>query len=208
MPTTNDDEFNLESLGIQADTEAKESTPTFDFSSLRLSQNFSAGVSVTKLLNTVPVRNPDKNDYFRVHPSDDHTLTCGVIEFKADNQIFIVSCELHADLALDMTTKTLYHAITRQGVNFLWPVKLPDEEGNLDSWNKSKLEAADIAKNNWIRLVANRHLGAYEVLTANGNLPEPSWPKQTFQELLAIAFKGRIIDSLGHPAVRRLRGED
>jgi hypothetical protein len=107
-----------------------------------------------------------------------------------------------------MVVKVLYHGITRQGVNFLWPIKLPDEAGNLDSWNKSALEAADIAKDKWIRLSANRPLGAYDIFVARGNIPEPMWPLQSFQELLTVAFKGCIIDSLDHPAVRRLRGED
>jgi hypothetical protein len=50
-------------------------------------------------------------------------------------------------------------------------------------------------------------LGAYDVFEATGPFPEPQWPGIGFEELLRIAFKGRYIDSLDHPVLRRLRGE-
>jgi hypothetical protein len=50
-------------------------------------------------------------------------------------------------------------------------------------------------------------LGAYDVYQATGQLGEPQWPAVPFKELLRVAFKGRFIDSLDHPVLRRLRGE-
>jgi hypothetical protein len=38
-------------------------------------------------------------------------------------------------------------------------------------------------------------------------MPEPVWPDVPFSGLVHIAFKGRVIDTLDHPVVRRLRGE-
>jgi hypothetical protein len=111
------------------------------------------------------------------------------------------------DLPGELIPKVLYLAINRQKVVFLWPTRLPDEEGKLDDWNRSALEAAEIAKDRWIRVVANRSLGAYEVFEATGDLPDPEWPELTFGEILKIAFKDRYIDDLNHPALRRLRGE-
>ena len=35
---------------------------------------------------------------------------------------------------------------------------------------------------------------------------EPRWPTATFQEIIEIAFAGRLIDSVDHPVVKRLRG--
>jgi hypothetical protein len=37
---------------------------------------------------------------------------------------------------------------------------------------------------------------------------KPKWPAATFQELVKIAFAGRLIDSADHCVVRRLRGLD
>jgi hypothetical protein len=32
------------------------------------------------------------------------------------------------------------------------------------------------------------------------------WPEVTFQELIRIGFRDRVIDAVTHPVVRRLRG--
>ena len=58
----------------------------------------------------------------------------------------------------------------------------------------------------WIRVAANMNLGAYEIFEASGNLSEPSWPDLSFEEVLRIAFRNRIVDSPDHPIVRRLKG--
>jgi len=101
----------------------------------------------------------------------------------------------------------LFTTINRQGVLTLWPVRLPSEDGRHDEWNRSALEAAEMAQKRWIRVAANMGLGAYEVYEAVGNLPEPEWPNVGFQEVLRIGFKDRYIADLNHPVICRLQGE-
>ena len=101
----------------------------------------------------------------------------------------------------------LFTAINRQGVVFLWPVRLPGDDGRRNAWNNSALEAADLATKGWVRVASNMSLGAYDVLQATAELPEPEWPEQDFRSLLKIAFKDHYIQSLDHPVIRRLRGE-
>ena len=36
--------------------------------------------------------------------------------------------------------------------------------------------------------------------------PEPNWPPQSLDELVEASFEGRLIDSVDHPAMRRLLG--
>ncbi len=64
-----------------------------------------------------------------------------------------------------------------------------------------------MAKEHWVRVQSNMSLGAYDIFQAGGNIPGPEWPEVTMEEILQIAFRGRYIDSLDHPAIRRLRGE-
>jgi hypothetical protein len=71
---------------------------------------------------------------------------------------------------------------------------------------RSAAEAAELAMDKWIRITANMALGAYEISEAIGNLSEPVWPEMSFQEILRIAFRDRIVQSLDHPLVQRLRG--
>ena len=67
-------------------------------------------------------------------------------------------------------------------------------------------EHADRAQSQWLRVKANRELGAYEAIQAGENPGEPEWPTLGFWELIKIAFKDYLITSLDHPVVRRLRG--
>jgi hypothetical protein len=50
-------------------------------------------------------------------------------------------------------------------------------------------------------------LGAYDVRVATAPLPDPEWPVLGFDAILELAFRGRVIDSLDHSVLRRLRGE-
>ena len=105
--------------------------------------------------------------------------------------------------------RLLVTCITRRGQLFLWPLKLPrtDGAGGGDSWNRSALEAASRGQKRWVRVSANMSLQRYDIVEAPGDLEEPEWPDMTFQEILEIAFRDRLIDSLDHPVLRRLRGE-
>jgi hypothetical protein len=180
----------------------------FDPAALRLSHDFAA-LGVKKALLTVPVRKPDKSWFVRVHPADDYELQTRLIELKEDRETYLVAPALWPDLAAEATfsPRALFTAINRQGVLFLWPIRLPGADGKVDAWSQSALEAALRARRGWVRVAANMALGAYDVWQATGELGEPDWPDKPFRELLALAFKGKLIDSLDHPVLRKLRGE-
>jgi hypothetical protein len=189
---------------------ARESPPDpFDPARLRLSQDFAATVGVKKALLTVPVRKPDKSWFVQVHPDESYRIQTAVIELKEDREVYLVDPSLWADLATEATfgPRAIFTSITRQGVVFLWPVRLPGHDGKIDEWSQSAIEAATMAAGKWCRVVANMHLGAYEVFEAAGELAAPTWPDAPLSELLRIGFKGRFVDSLDHPVLRKLRGE-
>ena len=58
------------------------------------------------------------------------------------------------------------------------------------------------AKVVWLRISANMDLKGYDIFEAAASLPEPIWPETTMDELLEVAFRGRIITSLDHPVVQ------
>lgn len=178
-----------------------------DPSKLRLSQNFGAMVGVKKHLLNVPVRKPSRQDFIRVRPGADWRLETAVLEVKEDQETYLVDPSLWSEMPGEIVPKALFVAINRQGVVFLWPAKLPREDGRQDAWGRSAIEAAQIAMGNWVRVVSNMSLGAYEVYQATGELPEPVWPEEDFKKLLEIAFRDRYIQSLDHPVIRKLRGE-
>lgn len=181
--------------------------PFADISALRLSQDFASGVGVKKLLVTVPVRKPHRQWFVRVHPDESHRLQTAVLELKEERETYIVDPSLWSALPGEIVPMAIYTAINRQGVVFLWPIRLPGEDGRQIEWHRSALEAADRACRSWVRLAASFSLGAYEVSVASAELPEPLWPEQSFQDLLRIGFRDRYINSMDHPVVKSLRGE-
>lgn len=181
----------------------------FDPGRLRLSQDFAATLGVKKALVTVPVRKPAREWFVQSHPSLDYRLQTFVLELKEDRETYLVDPALWADLYGESTfgPRALFTAMNRQGVLFLWPIRLPGSDGKIDDWNRSALEAATMAAGRWVRVAANMNLGAYEVFEATGDLPAPEWTDTPFKELLRVAFKDRFVESLDHPVLRRLRGE-
>jgi hypothetical protein len=183
------------------------STDPFDPSNLRLDQTFTDGTAVKKLLTTIPVRKPNRQDFVRVHADPLYRLSpAAIIELKDDRETYFVSPALAPDLVGELISVTIYTAINRQGVVHLWPVRLPTPDGKHNAWHQSAQTAADMAVRRWIRLTANMSLGAYEIFEAQANIPDPVWPELSFPELLKIAFRDRLIDRPDHPIILKLRG--
>jgi hypothetical protein len=185
----------------------------FDPASLRLAQDFGAGLGVKKALLSIPVRKPANSWWVRVHPSAEYRVQAKLLVLKEDQEIHWVvptlwpALEAEAIYAAFFVPRALYTAITRQGVLFLWPIRLPGPDGRVDEWSRTALEAAERATKGWVRVTSNLALGAYDVFEAGGQLAGPDWPAMPLKDLLRIAFKDRLIDSLDHPVLRRLRGE-
>jgi hypothetical protein len=178
----------------------------FDPANLRLDQSFVESAGVRKLLTTIPVGKPNKQDFIRVHPDPAFRQLVGLIDLHEEREIYLVPQTLAHELVGEFLPFTLFTTINRQGVTRLWPVRVPDADGRAMEWHRSALEAAERAMTKWIRVTANMSLGAYEVRVSDSTA-EPQWPEQTFNELLRIAFKDRLITSLDHPVVKRLRGQ-
>lgn len=204
--TLNKNNTSIETESALVEVQVKPTSP-FNPAALRLSQNFADSVGVKKLVTTVPVRKPNKQDFVRVHPDAAFRLETAVLEFKEDREHYLVAPHLWADLAGEITPKVLFTTINRQKVLSVWAIRLPNADGKHDEWNASALEAAQMAQKSWVRVSANMNLGAYDVFEASAALPEPEWGDMDFTKILEVAFKGRYIDNLDHPALRRLRGE-
>jgi hypothetical protein len=189
-------------------TSTAELPDPLDICNLRLSQNYIETAPVKKLLVTVPVRKPKQQEFVRVHPSEAYRVDVPMIDLKEEGELYVVHRDLAAELACEIVPMTLYTAITRQGVLFLWPVRLPDPDGRQMEWHRSMREAAEIGIERWVRVKANRLLGGYDVIVAEGVMAEPDWPKEiNFQDMIRIAFRdGRLVDTPDHPLIKRLKG--
>jgi hypothetical protein len=153
------------------------------------------------------VGKPNRQSFVRVNPDPAFRLETAVLELKLERETFLIEPRLVPHLPGEVTAKVLFTAITRQGVVFLWPVRLPNPDGRHDPWSNTALQAAQAAMKNWVRLIPNQGLGAYDLHVATADIPEPEWPQLSFAELLKIAFAGdKLIRSLDHPVIQGLRG--
>ena len=173
-----------------------------DLSTLRLPQNFET-VGVTPVLTTVPVRKPQKAEFFRAHPKD--RLDVFVLE-TLDREVYLIEPSLGVGLGDDVKAVTLVRAVTRQVVELLWPIPLPSDGRAPLAWHTSAREAADMGRENWVRLRSDMSLGAYRVDRAEGDLGEPRWSDNDLNAILRIAFRDRYISSMGHPLIRQRLG--
>lgn len=178
----------------------------FDPEYLRLDQSFLVGAGVKRVLNTIPTRKPNPQDFIRVNADEKYRMPTAVIELKDDREFYLLPPPVAKQLPGEYVTVMLYLAINRQGVLFLWPVKLPGIDGKVLEWHRSAADAAEHAMKHWVRVKANTSLGAYEYFEATAKIPDQEWPQLTYQELLRIAFKDRYVDSVDHLVVRKLRG--
>jgi hypothetical protein len=183
----------------------------FDFSQYRLPQNYQ-NIGVKKALLVVPVRKPDKTWWVRTHPSSEFQLEALLLEdkdgvsTKSDQYLVLPATGVADALGSLVKPVTLRAAITRQGVLFVWWVKLAGDVAKTDKWTLTGLDAMERAESKWVRVAPNMALGAYDVVEFSGNIPEPVWPEYDFMQILGVAFKGLMIDGPNHPVVRRLMG--
>ena len=178
----------------------------FDPANLRVDPSASETFGVKKTLTTVPVGKPGKQDFFRTHPDPEYRLSAAVIEMKDDRDgFYLLTPEVDRELPDESRRVTLHLVINRQGAIRLWPLKVPNPDWP-NTWHVSAVEGAELSMKQWVRLSANTTLKIYDVTVATRGLPEPSWPALSFKEVLEIAFRGRLVDSLDHPVVKRLKG--
>jgi hypothetical protein len=177
----------------------------FDLRRLRLTHDFAGEFGVKKVITTIPVRKPTRQEWVYVHPQEDYRLQTCVLILKDERETYLVDPELWQELSTEIQPTVLLTCINRQNVLFLWPIRLPNGDGRHDHWSMSSMEAAKIT--GWIRIAANMSLGAYDVYKAAAEIPDPEWPDIPFEEIVRIAFKDNFVKDYEHPVIRRLQGK-
>lgn len=179
---------------------------SLDISSMRLDQNFVNSVDGEKVTTTIPVRKPNKQEFIRTHSNAEYWFGIGIIEDEELGDIYAVNNVMQQALISEWRAVILVPTMSRQGTLFLWPIKIPGEDGRTNTWNTSSMQAAILAKDKWARVMSNMSLKAYETYVSSTPLPEPVWPDLTIEDMIDVAFEGKIITSVEHPFVQKLQG--
>src|SRR5215207_3238467 len=103
-----------------------------DLSALRL-DGAGASASAVEVLSHIPVRKPNRHEFFRVH--QEWALATTVFINKEDrDEIYLVTPEMRVALLGEARPVLLAPAISRLGLMFVWPVSLPGEDGRRSPW--------------------------------------------------------------------------
>jgi hypothetical protein len=181
----------------------------FNLANLRLNPSFTETAGVKKLRTTVPARKPSPQDFIRVNPDPAYRDNFAMIELKDEREDYLILPQVASSLPGEVVCKTIFTAINRQGVVFLWPVRLPTPDDKQNAWWQSARDTAEKAMTMWLRMRSNMSLGAYEMsVPERDDIPDPDWAtvEESFEELLRIAYRGRLVTDLDHPVIKRLRG--
>jgi len=179
----------------------------WDLDTLRLDQNFGTIIGAKEVLGVVKVRNPNKQEWFRVHPSEEYRFQTAILRLKKEREDYLIHRSLRIELCDEIQPVILFTVINRQGEIFIWPVRLPREDGRTDSFMVSDMVAAEEAENKWTRRSWVPENSEHRITVSEAFTEEPKWPDITFQELLKKAFKDKYIRELDHSVIKTLRGE-
>ena len=193
---------------------------TFDLDQFTVTESIA---SVQRMPMALPVKKlSDVGDFVRLHPDDRPPKDGG---YWSEPLAFV-------DVPIKGQTKRMRHLIRPDLAAKYLPAKLVkycrlalgvDPEGkqflcevpceNLDNiWNKSNLEACEIAKTQWIRADSQNKDGLegyqHSFPLSTRRFKEPEWTTQPMAEIIGTAYTDRAIISAEHPALLRLIGAE
>lgn len=171
---------------------------------------------VETLLTAMPIlKIGDVGDFARLHPSEDECWTpelCFVsvpIKGTKRDMLHLIDEDIAmAHLAAKKIQRFRLALATKPNDVFFFCV-VPSQNTE-NSWNKSALEACELAKMRWTQALSRRDEGvdAYLIDHARNEdaFPAPKWPSRTLDELLEVTFRAANIEHDHHPGLLRLIG--
>lgn len=175
-----------------------------DIANLRLSTTVE--MQTTEVVTRIAVRKPQRHEFFRACLDPARKFEAFIYEDKLASDFYLVPPEIIPSFPENVRPVRLTLCINRQGGLFLWPVPLPNPDVGRNAWHETARDAAHHAETLWIRTTADKTSGCYRIHKAVGDFAEPSWPDMSLNQVLRLAFEGRVINSPDHPIIRQLCG--
>src|SRR5262245_9452631 len=96
----------------------------FDLNRLRVPADYEADAAVKKLITTVPVRRPHRQEWIWVHPGEDYRGVFMTIELKDEREMYVALPHIAQELPSEIQRRMIYTAQNASRVTFLWPVRM------------------------------------------------------------------------------------
>jgi hypothetical protein len=182
-------------------------------SSLRSRSNVLKGVWTDP--SRVPVlARPEANTWVRVRPGEEYAAIIDLlVATNASNSgdrnvVYVATDNVRPELERFVRPHRIALGITyHDKVEFLWARSLA---AGSNTWTDSIMRAMDAAETDWIALESDRPRGEYRVHHSprSADWGDPEWTDRTLEDVIALALRDRIIDSLDHEVAKRLLGLD
>ena len=104
----------------------------FDLARLRVPTDYESDAAVKKLLTTVPVRRPHRQEWISVHPSELYREVLMAVELKEEREVYLAPPHIAQELPGEIQRRMLYTVQNASRVTFLWPVKVAAPGERLD----------------------------------------------------------------------------
>ncbi|HEY1861408.1 MAG TPA: hypothetical protein VGG61_13695 [Gemmataceae bacterium] len=162
--------------------------------------------------SVVACERPPKGVFFTVMPETtkpwENRKLFWVLEIK-DRDPYIVMPEIADQKKSDedvLRPVLLVRYVTMAGEEGLWPIKINPPDGKANQWNTSAKNIMEIVANGtpekpgpkWVRIISKGGQYRHQVSGKTMEDTPPQFSDRTYDELVAIAFEGRVIDSLDH----------
>lgn len=161
-----------------------------------------------KILTSLPVRKPKRDEWIRLHP-EIHARAY-VYEARDDHSWYVVLPEVVEPMIDVVRYVQLHLALNYSGSTFVWPVPVPTER-KAHRAHITAFAGAEQATREWVRVSWGEN--EYDIYRRSSAKIEPAWPSEitTPGQMLRFAAKAggfEVIDSIDHPVVKNLQGRD
>jgi hypothetical protein len=180
----------------------------FNLKNLIMDQSYLQTAGTTKITTTIRIGKPNRQEFFRINPNPEFQKQFGILADKTERGFYIVHPCMGPELLGEFYMARVYVGVTKQETPFVWPIRLPGEDGRQMDWHRTEGIAAQMATTRWVRIAANMAAGYNDIHVADMDLGEPKWLDLPYTEILRIAFRPEgIIGSIDHPIIKKLRGQ-
>jgi hypothetical protein len=178
----------------------------FDLDQLRVESSIT--IERHKVLTSCKCGKPPNNCYFRSSSDPALQLEATLIRHKQERDLYFFvppHMRTHPNVKRAMRAYTLVLVTTWPiGEYYLWPVPKLGMKPIKSDLSQHKVYEQSLER--WTIMAWDAEKRDFAVEPAEKMDQKPVWPKESFNELLKLAFAGCIIDSDEHEYVRQLRG--
>ena len=175
------------------------------------------GIGATKTIKRtlkIALRRPNPRRFIRVHPD----LKRRVAVFKDpndedefENAEYVCTGAVAEELETDCRYALLRVYLNKTGSLGLWLCYEPQlDMKRTDVWAITRLACAEVAESKWVRIHRSEDGQGYGYTEPELQIPDPDWERvlqgRQMPELIHLACRDRVIDSLDHPVLKDFFG--